>query len=154
MWRAKFYLNVHDVTTFVHFHVRGQMCHSLLSKLTGEHVPRAAADSLWVCHFAVCNTHKQKHITVKIKRDHYPTSLYFFFLPGYLQYNQLILLQLLLLSMSWHSCQHLMGVNLSPKFVNLYFPYAGRVFCFFAGTSSILNSNRHVWQWKEEAMLC
>ena len=53
-----------------------------------------------------------------------------------------------------HSCQHLLGVNLSPKFVNLYFPYAGRVFCFFAGTSSILNSNRHVWQWKEEAMLC
>ena len=54
---------------------------------------------------------------------------------------------------AFHSCQHLMGVNLSPKFVNLYFPYAGRVFCFFAGTSSILNSNRHVWQWKEEAML-
>ena len=52
-----------------------------------------------------------------------------------------------------HSCQHLLGVNLSPKFVNLYFPYAGRVFCFFAGTSSILNSNRHMWQWKEEAML-
>ena len=29
-----------------------------------------------------------------------------------------------------------------------------RVFCFFAGGSSILNSNRHMWQWKEEAMLC
>ena len=53
-----------------------------------------------------------------------------------------------------HSCQPLLGVNLSPEFVNLYFPYAGRVFCFFAGTSCILNSNRHVWQWKEEAMLC
>ena len=34
------------------------------------------------------------------------------------------------------------------------FPYAGWVFCFFAGGSSILNSNRHVWQWNEEAMLC
>lgn len=64
MSSTKFYLNVHDVATFVHFHVRGQMCHSLLSKLTGEHVPRAAADSLWVCHFAVCNTHKQKHIII------------------------------------------------------------------------------------------
>ena len=29
-----------------------------------------------------------------------------------------------------------------------------RVFCFFAGGSSILNSNRHMWQWKEEAVLC
>ena len=28
-----------------------------------------------------------------------------------------------------------------------------RVFCFFAGGSGILNSNWHVWQWKEEAML-
>ena len=28
------------------------------------------------------------------------------------------------------------------------------VFCFFAGGSGILNSNWHVWQWKEEAMLC
>ena len=27
------------------------------------------------------------------------------------------------------------------------------VFCFFAGGSGILNSNWHVWQWKEEAML-
>ena len=25
-----------------------------------------------------------------------------------------------------HSCQPLLGVNLSPEFVNLYFPYAGR----------------------------
>ena len=25
---------------------------------------------------------------------------------------------------------------------------------FFAGGSGILNSIRHVWQWKEEAMLC
>ena len=53
-----------------------------------------------------------------------------------------------------HSCQPLLGVNLSPEFVNLYFPYAGQVFCFFAGSSSILNSIRHVWQWKEEALLC
>ena len=53
-----------------------------------------------------------------------------------------------------HSCQPLLGVNLSPEFANLYFPYAGRVFCFFAGGSSILNSNQHVWQWNEEAMLC
>ena len=52
-----------------------------------------------------------------------------------------------------HSCQPLLGVNLSPEFVNLYFPYAGQVFCFFAGNSSILNSIRHVWQWKEEALL-
>ena len=28
------------------------------------------------------------------------------------------------------------------------------VFRFFAGDSSILNSNQHVQQWKEEAMLC
>ena len=44
-----------------------------------------------------------------------------------------------------HSCQPLLGINLSPEFVNLY---------FFAGGSGILNSNWHVWQWKEEAMLC
>ena len=25
-----------------------------------------------------------------------------------------------------HSCQPLLGVNLSPEFVNLYLPYAGR----------------------------
>ena len=25
-----------------------------------------------------------------------------------------------------HSCQPLLGVNLSPEFVNLYFPYAGQ----------------------------
>ena len=53
-----------------------------------------------------------------------------------------------------HSCPPLLGVNLSPEFVNLYFPYAGRIFCFFAGGSGILNSTQHVWQWKEEAMLC
>ena len=28
------------------------------------------------------------------------------------------------------------------------------VFCFFAGGSSILNSNQNMQQWKEEAMLC
>ena len=30
-----------------------------------------------------------------------------------------------------HSCQPLLGVNLSPEFVNLYFPYAGRGLLFF-----------------------
>ena len=29
-----------------------------------------------------------------------------------------------------------------------------RVFCYFAGGSGVLNSNWHVWQCKEEAMLC
>ena len=54
-----------------------------------------------------------------------------------------------------HSCQPLLGVNLSPEFVNLYFPYAGQVLSFFfAGGSGIFNSNWHMWQWKEEAMLC
>ena len=43
-------------------------------------------------------------------------------------------------------------VNLSTEFVNLYFPYAGRGLLFFAGGSGILNSNQHMWQWKEEAM--
>ena len=28
------------------------------------------------------------------------------------------------------------------------------VFFFFTGGSGILKSNQHVWQWKEEAMLC
>ena len=32
--------------------------------------------------------------------------------------------------------------------------YAGRGPLFFAGGSGFLNSNQHVWQWKEEAMLC
>ena len=31
----------------------------------------------------------------------------------------------------YHSCQPLLGVNLSPEFVNLYFPYAGRGLLFF-----------------------
>ena len=30
-----------------------------------------------------------------------------------------------------HSCQPLLGVNLSPEFVNLYFPYAGWGLLFF-----------------------
>ena len=30
-----------------------------------------------------------------------------------------------------HSCQPLLGVNLSPVFVNLYFPYAGQGLLFF-----------------------
>ena len=51
-----------------------------------------------------------------------------------------------------HSCQPLLGVNLSPEFVNLYFPYADQCLLFFASGSGILNSNRHAWQWKE-AML-
>ena len=46
-----------------------------------------------------------------------------------------------------HSCQPLLGVNLSPAFVN---PYAGWGLLFFL----ILNFSRHVWRWKEEAMLC
>ena len=53
-----------------------------------------------------------------------------------------------------HSCQPLLGVNCSPELVNLYFPYGGWGLLFFAGGSGILNSNQHVWQWREEAMLC
>ena len=53
-----------------------------------------------------------------------------------------------------HSCQPLLGVNLSPEFVNLYFPYAGWGLLFFAGGGGILNSSWHVWRWKQEAMLC
>ena len=53
-----------------------------------------------------------------------------------------------------HSCQPLLGVNLSPEFANLYFPYAGQGLLFFAGGNGILSSKWHVWQWKEEAMLC
>ena len=46
-----------------------------------------------------------------------------------------------------HSCQPLLGVKLSPEFVNLYFPYTGLFFfSFFAGSSGILNSNQHMWQ--------
>ena len=52
-----------------------------------------------------------------------------------------------------YSCQPLLGVNLSPQFVNLYFPYTVRFcFVFFAGGSGILYSTQHVWQCKEEAM--
>merc|ERR1719422_3067284 len=46
-------LNVNDVSPLVHFHIRGQMSHSLLFELTGEHVARSAPISLGVCHFAV-----------------------------------------------------------------------------------------------------
>ena len=60
--------------------------------------------------------------------------------------------------MQRHSCQPLLGVNLSPEFVNLYLPdkIQTRVFSpfFFAVGSGILNSDQHVWQQKEEAMLC
>ena len=52
------------------------------------------------------------------------------------------------------------GSKLCHEFVNLYFPYAGWgllcfvcLFVFCADGSGILNSNRHMWQWKEEAML-
>ena len=31
-----------------------------------------------------------------------------------------------------HSCQPLLGVNLSPEFVNLYFPYEGGGLLFFS----------------------
>ena len=55
-------------------------------------------------------------------------------------------------STEYHSCQPLSGVNLSPESANLYFPQAGWCLSFFAGGSGILNSNWHVWQWKEEAM--
>ena len=34
-------------------------------------------------------------------------------------------------SMEYHSCQPLLGVNLSPESVNLYFPYAGWGLLFF-----------------------
>ena len=30
-----------------------------------------------------------------------------------------------------HICQPLLGVNLSPEFVNLYFPYAGQGLLFY-----------------------
>ena len=36
--------------------------------------------------------------------------------------------------LSMHSCQPLLGVNLSPEFVNLYFPYASQgllLFCWW-----------------------
>ena len=54
----------------------------------------------------------------------------------------------------WHSCQPLLGVTLCLVFVTCISLMQARVFCFFAGGSGILNSNWHVWQWKEEAMLC
>ena len=41
-----------------------------------------------------------------------------------------------------HSCQPLLGVNLSPEFVNLYFPYAGQGLLFFRW-----------WQWHFEFQL-
>ena len=53
-----------------------------------------------------------------------------------------------------HSCQPLLGVNLSPVFVNLYFPYAGRGLLFFCWWQQHFKFYRHMWQWKEEAMLC
>ena len=41
-----------------------------------------------------------------------------------------------------HSCQPLLGVNLSPEFVNLYFPYAGQGLLLFRW-----------WQWRFEFQL-
>ena len=41
-----------------------------------------------------------------------------------------------------HSCQPLLGVNLSPEFVDLYFPYAGRGLLLF-----------HWWQQRFEFQL-
>ena len=46
------------------------------------------------------------------------------------------------------SCQPLLGVNLNPESVNLYFPYAGQGLLFFDWWQWHLNSNWHVWQWK------
>ena len=62
--------------------------------------------------------------------------------------------RVLVLSSVFHSCQPLLGLNLSPVFVNCISLMHARVFCFFAGGGGILNSNQHVRQWKEEAMLC
>ena len=53
-----------------------------------------------------------------------------------------------------HSCQPLLGVNLSPVLVHLYFPYAGQGLLFFRWWQRHLEFQRNVWQWKEEAVLC
>ena len=45
-----------------------------------------------------------------------------------------------------HSCQPLLWTCISLT--------QAKVFCFFTGGSSILNSNQHAWQLKEEVMLC
>ena len=47
------------------------------------------------------------------------------------------MLLVLMGSVVMHSCQPLLGVNLSPEFVNLYFPHAGQGLLLF-------QSNRHV----------
>ena len=52
-----------------------------------------------------------------------------------------------------HNCQPLLGVKRSPVFVNLYFPYAGQGLLFFCWWQQHFEFQRHVWQWKEEAML-
>ena len=73
-------------------------------------------------------------------------------------------------TLTYLSIQPLLVVNLSPVFVNLYFPYAGwgllssvcePVFplCrpgsfFFRWWQQHFEFQQHVWQWKEEAMLC
>ena len=50
-----------------------------------------------------------------------------------------------------HSCQLHLGVNLSPEFCEPVFPLRW-LGSFFppAGGSDILNSDWHMWQWKEE----
>ena len=54
-----------------------------------------------------------------------------------------------------HSCQPLLGGNLSPEFINLSFPYAGRGRLSFRWWQRHFEFQpAHVWQWKEEAMLC
>ena len=41
------------------------------------------------------------------------------------------MLLVLMGSVVMHSCQPLLGVNLSPEFVNLYFPHAGQGLLLF-----------------------
>ena len=48
----------------------------------------------------------------------------------------------------------ILGVNLGPVFVILYFPYAGQCLLFFCWWQQHFEFQQHVWQWKEEAMLC
>ena len=53
-----------------------------------------------------------------------------------------------------HSCQPLLGVNLSPVFVNLSFPYAGQGLLFFRWWQRHFEFQWHAWQWNEKATLC
>ena len=49
-----------------------------------------------------------------------------------------------------HCCQPLSGVNLSPEFVNLYFPYAGRGLLLFCWWQQCFEFQL----WKEKAVMC